>query len=174
MSADCSNYMQRHGKSSYDDYVEHVLGALDALEGHLRSSVDRSSPRHEFDQGQAASANPHRNRSNNRSTPAGGPNSGGIAEEQREDLYSNGEENRTPQSSTMHLISCMETWSWRRGRLRSRIQLHEDIVTSVPDDCQLFQLLRVNYDARKGGLFWRLVSPRTLKSINFMKVSVLS
>jgi hypothetical protein len=71
-------------------------------------------------------------------------------------------EQATPSGRTLHLLFCTE-----RGR--HAVCLHQDNVTNVTDDQDLFRTLRQLYRGHRGRLrpYWSL---RTISSIHFMKV----
>lgn len=129
----------------YDDYFEHEPGALRALQEYLGTAIRRPSM-------------PSASRTYQTSSVT----------EQTDDGTSSSQNTKTGESSTrtLHLLSAIE-----KGR--SSIELHQDIVTHITDDRQLFHHLRRSYDKHRG-TFRRYWSLRTVQSIRFAKVRIPS
>jgi hypothetical protein len=68
-------------------------------------------------------------------------------------------------SRTLRLMSCIE----RRGH---QVTLHQEVVSHIKDDRELFHALRCIYHNHKGRFesFWSL---RTIHAIHFMKVGTI-
>lgn len=164
------NDTQRHGKTLYDDYIEHKPGALQALRQYLEattlpmkaSSASNQSPT----SSQAASIytqNPIptsariSTSSNAADQSANRPNNVQIASAQQDIEMGDPSTRRT-----LLLLCCIE----RRGR---PVRLHQELVTHITDDRELFSTLRRIYYNHRGKIetLWSL---RTLHSIHFMKV----
>lgn len=150
----------------YDDYVEHEPGALQALREYIETTTVPTNPK-------AANRQTSRAASmyipNSRPTPTRLPTSIDITT-QSTNIPENTQignalrdiETSNPSTVPLLLLSGIE----RRGR---PAKLHQEIVTNITDDRQLFYTLREIYYKHTGKLqsFWSL---RALHGIYFMKV----
>lgn len=154
-----ANMSQRHGKNLYDDYVEHEPGALQALQEFLKattvptyivakgttsksssSAAARYTPNPGGLQARPCASTPQGGNVTQQAitTPGGQP---AIASQ----CIGTGNQQLRP----LLLLCCIE----RRGR---PITLHQEYVTQITDDRQLFHALRKIYfnHRRKFELFW--------------------
>ncbi|KAJ5389236.1 uncharacterized protein N7496_000304 [Penicillium cataractarum] len=165
-------WTNRHGKRLYDDYVEHEPGALQALQEYLGATTVPKSRAGDRSQGQsqtssaAARYTPNSSGLHARSCTSTA-SSGDITDQTIADpdsepaIASQGMGTGSQSSRPLLLLSCID----RRGR---PMKLHQEYVTHITDDRQLFHALRNIYFShqRKLESFW---SFRTLHSIHFMK-----
>ncbi|KAJ5464614.1 uncharacterized protein N7458_000300 [Penicillium daleae] len=164
-------WINRHGKRLYDDYVEHEPGALHVLQEYLQATTMPNSPVGDGSQSQGISSAAVRYtpgssglqaRASTSTTSSGDITDQSIATPTSQPAVASqgiGTGNRA--SRPLLLLSCIE----RRGRPTT---LHQEYVTDITDDRQLFHTLRKIYYShrRKFESFWSL---RTLHSIHFMK-----
>ncbi|KAF4428917.1 carbohydrate-binding module family 21 [Fusarium austroafricanum] len=160
------------GKWLYDDYMEHEEGALHALQHRLNSSIYRSAASSTNNRGHGlpTCVPSGSTRPANRSAAASITNSCDIADQNpgagvnlgssasRNDL-----EKGKASLNTLRILSCLDS-------RRHSVVLHEELVTDVADDQQLFKALRNRYYEHRGKLkrHWSL---RTVQAIHFMKFS---
>ena len=159
---------QNHGKLLYDDYIEHEAGALRALEDYLNSLA--YSPTTSSTSGRGS--NPITSVSAgslNNYAQANTSESGDIADQDSRSAlntgcssFQNDLEVGKLSTSTLHVLSCMNS-------RKHTVILHEELVTHITDDRQLFQTLRERYFEHVGRLkrYWSL---RAINEIHFMKV----
>ncbi|KAL3468675.1 hypothetical protein BJX99DRAFT_252544 [Aspergillus californicus] len=164
-------WTNRQGKKLYDDYVVHEPGALQNLQEYLDATTIPVVPTN------AAPASSH-GQISSRAASMYTPNlthlSTGIftsiditdqpthsPRDFQTDITQQPVESRASFTGPLWLLSCIE----RRGH---PLQLHQEIITHVTDDRELFHALRKIYYShrRKYESFW---SMRTLHSIHFMK-----
>jgi hypothetical protein len=168
-----ANVLQSLGKELYDDYMEHEPGALEALRDYLSTSAYRSKTGPQRHQDRTPAQSVPSSSFNNSSIEA---SSFGVvdnvhqgnddpverigANQYREDI----ELGDIP-THTLYLLSCMEKGMYA-------VYLHQELVTRIADDRELFRTLRKTYQEHRGRLrpYWSL---RTVRSIHFMKVSAL-
>ncbi|KAM5363817.1 hypothetical protein ACJZ2D_011793 [Fusarium nematophilum] len=160
-------WKNRRGKLLYDDYVEHEPGALQDLQAYLNSSAYRSGT------GSSSGNSPESSIWTPSSPPgssvqASNSESSDIADQHpkapsnarisrfREDL-----ELGELSATTLHLLSCME-------QRRYAVVLHQELVTHITDDRNLFRTLRDSYHEHRGKLRG-YCSLRTIHAIHFMK-----
>jgi hypothetical protein len=165
---------QRHGKNLYDDYVEHEPGALQALQEFLKATTVPTYIVAKGTASQSSSSAAARYTPNSgglQPTPcASTPQGGNVTQEaittpgSQPAIASQHIGSGNQESHPLLLLCCIE----RRGR---PIKLHQEYVTQITDDRQLFHSLRKIYFShrRKFESFWSL---RTLHSIHFMKVCI--
>ncbi|PKX88609.1 uncharacterized protein P174DRAFT_473351 [Aspergillus novofumigatus IBT 16806] len=157
-----------HGKWLYDDYIKHSHGALQALQSYLstltyktQTVAEGSNSVKSFQPAQVYSPNSSSARfhSSNTSDIAGklhGTSENPTVNNHQQDLELGGRSNHT-----LYLMVCIE-----KGR--HSVELHQEPVTELIDDRQLFHTLqRVYYE--HGGKFKKYWSLRTVDSIQFMK-----
>ncbi|GFF64621.1 hypothetical protein IFM47457_03583 [Aspergillus lentulus] len=160
-------WTNRRGEKLYDDYIEHEPGALQVLRYYLDTSVERTKSTSEGGQSQT-SAHPT---SSHMSIPSltwvhstGATN---IADEAqlpegvRSSFDQKDVELGEDSSRTLRLMSCIE----RRGH---PVTLHQEVVSHIKDDRELFHSMRRIYHNHKGRFesYWSL---RTIHAIHFMK-----
>ncbi|GLI79879.1 hypothetical protein PoHVEF18_008221 [Penicillium ochrochloron] len=169
-------WTNRHGKNLYDDYVEHEPGALQALQEFLKATTVPTYIVAKGTASQSSSSAAARyipNSGGLQATPCGSTPQGGNATQ--EAITTPGSQlaiasqhigSGNQESRPLLLLCCIE----RRGR---PIKLHQEYVTQITDDRQLFHSLRKIYFShrRKFESFWSL---RTLHSIHFMKTSAVT
>ncbi|KAF5583574.1 hypothetical protein FPCIR_8989 [Fusarium pseudocircinatum] len=155
------------GKLLYDDYIEHESGALQTLEDYL-NSLAYSPANHPTRRRGSNPIFPGSAGSFNNYAHANTPETGDIADENsrsaaytecspfQQDL----EVGKLP-TSALHVLSGMNSQ-------KHTVILHEELVTHITDDRQLFQALRETYFEHVGKLkcHWSL---RTINAIHFMK-----
>ena len=154
-------------KKLYDDYIELEPGALQALEEYLNSPVYRRRPAHESEQGHTLS---HSIPFNSKLASTRNPDSTAISGQAYDAPGQNIRSNQvredvelgeiSPRSS--HLLLCME--NGRHG-----VQLHQELITHIIDDRQLFHTLRSVYHSHRGR-FKPYLSLRIVCRIDIMKV----
>ncbi|OKP13305.1 hypothetical protein PENSUB_1036 [Penicillium subrubescens] len=167
-----ANMSQRHGKNLYDDYVEHEPGALQALQEFLKATTVPTyivAKGTEIQGSSSAAARYTPNSGGLQATPCASTPQGGGNVTQSAITTPGGQPAIASQhigtgiqeSRPLLLLCCIE----RRGR---PIKLHQEYVTQITDDRQLFHALRKIYFShrRKFESFWSL---RKLHSIHFMK-----
>ncbi|KAF4234051.1 hypothetical protein CNMCM6457_004200 [Aspergillus fumigatiaffinis] len=160
-------WTNRRGEKLYDDYIEHEPGALQVLRDYLDTCVERTKTTSEGGQGQT-SAHPtssqmsipsltwvHNTGATNIADKAQLPEGVRSSFDQK-DVELGEDSNRT-----LRLMSCIE----RRGH---PVTLHQEVVSHIKDDRELFHALRCIYHNHKGRFesFWSL---RTIHAIHFMK-----
>ncbi|OJI91533.1 hypothetical protein ASPTUDRAFT_312601 [Aspergillus tubingensis CBS 134.48] len=155
------------GKRLYDDYVEHVPGALEDMKAFLRSSAyvttaDMSGTSQQVPTSSTSSCNSTSSASQTQHSPSSdftdqlkGSNIIPTSDSQMD--VELGEMVSHPPL----LLSCLE-----RGRYA--VELRQESIIGVADDRQLFYTLRRIYHEHRGRLrpIWSL---KTLQSIHFMK-----
>jgi hypothetical protein len=162
-----TNVMQPEGKRLYDDYVELEPGAIEVLQRHLNTSAYRSHVNH---QNHGAGRSPQNVNLEANSANGSDLFSRDITDQAQTSGFGSIEsvlsrtdvEQGDKATRTLHLLSCME--SGRYG-----VELHQELITHIMDDLQLFRTLRRSYQKHRGSLksYWSL---RTIQSIHFMKV----
>lgn len=136
----------------------------------MNASAYRTKITPEGSQGRTSSRSVPSHTSNSSSAWARSSDSGDIADQARETPIGSIRSNRVRKdvelgeisTRTLHLLSCME-----KGR--HTVELHQELITHIMDDRQLFHTLRRSYHEHRGRLrsYWSL---RTVHSIHFMKV----
>ncbi|PVH90880.1 hypothetical protein DM02DRAFT_546931 [Periconia macrospinosa] len=159
-------WTNKRGKRLYDDYVEHEPGALQALQEFLNASAYRTRMTPEGDHTSSPSGLSYT--FNSSLAWVHSSNSSDIADQMRKTVGSSRSnydrkdaELGEMSTRTLHLLSCME----KGGH---SVELHQEIITNVTDDRQLFHTLRRSYHEHRGRFrpYWSL---RTVHSIHFMK-----
>lgn len=169
------NILQRHGKTLYDDYVKHDPGALQALQEYLeatrvpKSTVAGGCQRQSQSSSAAArytaSSSGLQARSCTSTASAGDITDQTITDPDSQSSVTCQDMGTGSQSSRpLLLLSCID----RRGR---PIKLHQEYVTHITDDRQLFHALRKIYYSHRRKLE-SFLSFRTLHSIHFRKVCI--
>lgn len=162
------NYLQRSGMALYDDYIEHELGALQALQDYLNFSKHGKKTEAEIGHSPTSTRLVSPESSDSGSRQAIGSYSSDIADQgpgrNRGNITSSGSQTDLElgqtSTNTLHLLSCMET-------KKHTVNLHQEPVTHITDDRQLFRLLKQSYCKHRAKSRWSL---RTVSSIHFMKV----
>ncbi|OQD67779.1 hypothetical protein PENPOL_c003G04356 [Penicillium polonicum] len=161
-------WMTRHGKVLFDDYVEHEPGALQALQEYLITTTVPTKATSASNRGQSFPRAPSLYSLNTRPSSISGHTSVDITDQStnnlsipRIELTQQDIEIGNSPSRPLFLLSCIE----RRGR---PVKLHQELITHVGDDRELFHALRRIYHSHRRPFesFWSL---RTLHSIHFMK-----
>ncbi|CAG8276302.1 unnamed protein product [Penicillium salamii] len=161
-------WINRHGEQLYDDYVEHEPGAIEALREYLNATTVPNNIPHASNQEQTSFHPASMYTLNPISMSAGILTSIDITDQStnapntvQTDSIQQDIETGNSFTRPLLLLSCIE----KRGR---PVQLHQEIVTHVTDDRELFHALRRVYFSHRSKfeLFWSL---RTLHSIHFMK-----
>ncbi|KAF5531725.1 heterokaryon incompatibility protein het-E-1 [Fusarium mexicanum] len=161
-------WKNNRGKLLYDDYIEHEAGALQTLEDYLHS-LAYSPTNHSTRESGSDPIYPVSAGSFNNYAQANTLGSVDIADEaSRSAAYTEGspfqqdlEVGKLP-TSALHVLSGMNS-------RKHTVILHEELVTHITNDRQLFQALRETYFEHVGKLkcYWSL---RTINAIQFMKV----
>ncbi|CAG1973278.1 unnamed protein product [Fusarium graminearum] len=160
-------WRNNRGKLLHDDYIEHEAGALRALEDYLNSLAYSPTTSSTSGRGSNPTTSVSAGSFDNYAQ-ANTSESGDIA-----DQYSRSAANTGCSSfqkdleigklstSTLHVLSCMTSRKYT-------MILHEESVTHITNDRQLFQTLRERYFEHIGRLK-RHSSLRTINAIHFMK-----
>ncbi|CAI7653456.1 unnamed protein product [Penicillium crustosum] len=162
-------WTNRDGKRLYDDYIEREPGALHALQNYLKVTTVSKKTMTPSEHGQSFSRAAFLYTPNTQPTQTTYPlttvdianqsvTNPGISE--TSNVFHDIEQSTKP--TRLLLLACIK----RQGR---PVKLHQEFVTHIADDQQLFHALRkIYYDHRKRlESFWSL---RTLHSIHFMRV----
>ncbi|KAE8370268.1 hypothetical protein BDV27DRAFT_140697 [Aspergillus caelatus] len=158
-----------HGKWLYDDYVEHEHGALQALQSYLstlayktKTATEGSTSKNDsFRHAQISSPNSNSGGAHSSEASAVADELHDAPQNRIVDCHQQDLECGERSSRTLHLMVCIE-----KGRYS--VELHQEPVTELIDDRQLFHTLkRVYYEHR--GRFKQYWSLRTVTSIQFMK-----
>lgn len=165
------DHTQRNGKKSYDDYIEHEPGALQALQEYLDASTTLPNTASEGCQSRtfpliALSENVYN------TSPSRGHTSGSsdladqsleLPDNLRSSISPSDLEIGAQTSKALYLFSCTK-------RRRHPVKLHQEAIAHIMDDRQLFHLLRRVYWNQKKPFesYWSL---RAIQNIHFMKVS---
>ncbi|SPJ89725.1 uncharacterized protein FTOL_13086 [Fusarium torulosum] len=155
------------GKWLYDDYIEHEIGAIQALKDYLSCSVyaSEATATNGLRQESAIAAPSTSSSSCIRGNFSG---SADISDQNHRsgEVTQSSPSRQDPEkgnssTNTLHLLCCMD-------QRKHAVFLHEELVTDVTDDRHLFQALRNSYYEHRGRLkrYWSL---RTIQSIHFMK-----
>lgn len=165
-----ANNQQRHGKRLYDDYIEHEHGALQALHNYLDATTVPNKGMTPSESVQSSSYAARLYTPNAPSTQTTYPlTTIDIADQPATNPYNfetsnvfHDVEQPTKSTRSLLLLTCIK----RHGR---PVKLHQEFVTHIADDRQLFHALRKIYfnHRQKFEFFWSL---RTLHSIHFMRV----
>jgi hypothetical protein len=163
---------QSCGKELYDDYMEHEPGALQALQNYLNTSAYRSRATSERGQGRTSARSIPSPTFNSSSIEASSPDYVHIANQAHVTPIGSSTSNQVQEeielgetsTHTLHLLSCME-----KGRYA--VNLHQELVTHIVDDQQLFRTLRQGYHEHRGK-FRASWSLKTVHRIHFMKVTI--
>ncbi|EXL39037.1 hypothetical protein FOCG_18340 [Fusarium oxysporum f. sp. radicis-lycopersici 26381] len=160
-------WKNNRGKLLYDDYIEHEEGALQALEDYLNLLAYLPTASSTSGRGSNLATSVSTGSFNNYAQ-ASTSESSDIADQDsinavnaRYSSSQNDLEIGKLSTSTLHVLSCMNS-------RKHTVILHEELVTNVADDRQLFQTLRDRYFEHKGRLKRRW-SLRTIHAIHFMK-----
>ncbi|GKZ56699.1 hypothetical protein AnigIFM49718_001969 [Aspergillus niger] len=158
------------GKWLYDDYVEHVPGALEDMKAFLRSSAYVAAAAMDGgNQDAPASFTPSDNSTSSASQKQYTPLSE-IADQSKgsEILHTNDSQTDVELGEMIShpplLLSCLENGKYA-------VKLRQEYIVGVADDLQLFHTLRRIYHEHRGRRrpIWSL---KTLHSIHFMKVNI--
>lgn len=151
----------------YDDYIEHESGALQALEDYLRTFAYRSKAAGDSQAHQPGSS-PHLSIAPRQVLNSGSSQTiaSGSGDKTYEMLQTNSKDGmdleQGEEKATLHLMCTMV-----KGRFADK--LHQESVTQVSTDQELFWALRKTYHEHRGK--WkRLLSLSVIESIEFMKV----
>ncbi|OGM44111.1 hypothetical protein ABOM_007284 [Aspergillus bombycis] len=164
-------WTNRYGKRLYDDYIEREPGALQALQDYLAVTTVPKKTITPSDHGQSSSRAASLYTPNVQSTQTTSPLTTADIADQSVTNSGNSEsstvlhdiEQPTKPTRPLLLLACIK----RHGR---PVKLHQEFVTHIADDRQLFHTLRKIYYNHRQRLesFWSL---RTLHSIHFMRTS---
>ncbi|KAB8207929.1 hypothetical protein BDV34DRAFT_191377 [Aspergillus parasiticus] len=162
-------WTNRYGKRLYDDYIEREPGALQALQNYLDVSTvpKKKTMPSENDQRSSRAASLYTPNTPSTQTILPLPTVD-IADQsvtkpgnsETSNVFHNIEQSTKP-TRPLLLLACIK----RHGR---PVKLHQEFVTHIADDRQLFHALRQIYYNHRQRLesFWSL---RTLHSIHFMR-----
>ncbi|KAE8136331.1 hypothetical protein BDV38DRAFT_249862 [Aspergillus pseudotamarii] len=163
-------WTNRYGKRLYDDYIEREPGALQALQNYLDVTTVPKKTKTPGEHGQNSSRAASLYTPNTQSTQTTSPlTTVDIADQsvtnprnsETSNVFHDIEHSKTKPTRPLLLLACIK----RHGR---PVKLHQEFVTHIADDRQLFHALRKIYYNHRQRLesFWSL---RTLHSIHFMR-----